>query len=124
VESAVAEESTLSVSRIVEWGLKGLIALLLGLVGFFVNQAYGTLSETGRTLTAFQQSVLMEMRGISGTITGIVTELHSHEDSDKALRQADTEVVKSFERRLLTMERAGPRGGMTFPIPDIPAKGP
>jgi hypothetical protein len=108
---------TISMSRIAEWGLKGIIVLLLTVVGYFLQQAYGTFNATRDTLSLFQTTVLSEIRGISGHIDTVATRLVSHEATDDMARKTQSQAIRSFEERLLTIERSHPEADLRFNIP-------
>ena len=114
----MTDDRSFSVAHIVQGGIALLITVLLAMVGFFLVQANGTLQKTNEANAAFQTKAIEKIAELAGEFKATARELTSHKEEDRTLRVINNENIRSFERRLLTIERAAPpRSNLFSPDP-------
>src|SRR3990167_8680885 len=114
----MTDDRSFSVAHIVQGGIALLITVLLAMVGFFLVQANGTLQKTQDAQSAFQTRAIEKIAELAGEFKATARELTSHKEEDRAWRAVNNNNIRSFEHRLLTIERAAPsRGNLFSPDP-------
>src|SRR3990167_7370917 len=114
----MTEERSFSVAHIVQASIALLITVLLAMVGFFLVQANGTLQKTNEANAAFQTKAIEKIAELAGEFKATARELTSHKEEDRTLRALNNDNIRSFEHRLLTIERSlSPRSNLFSPDP-------
>lgn len=112
------KDSAISIARLVERALYGLLTVLMAVIGVFLYQALETLNKTHEAQANFQTQAIEKLAAIAGDVKATVTQLTAHERQDELLRAADSEAARERDRRLLTLERQHPTtNGMLAPTP-------